>query len=102
LLPVPCRLNPQLAKHAIHIGTSVTLIENCDTTKQRRFCPLPKKSSTIHSYCSWPTTFRTKNRKALLRQPLTHDEVILAVDSKLDDVFDLDDATKVKREGNHV
>ena len=46
--------------------------------------------------------FEPRTAKALLRQPLTHDEVILAVDSKLDDVFDLDDATKVKREGNHV
>jgi 1L-myo-inositol 1-phosphate cytidylyltransferase len=46
--------------------------------------------------------FETKTAEALMRQPLAEDEVILAVDTKLDRIFDLDDATKVRCEGNHV
>jgi len=37
-----------------------------------------------------------------MRQPLAEDEVVLAIDTKLDRIFDLDDATKVRFEGNHV
>src|SRR5260370_39973911 len=46
--------------------------------------------------------FEPKTAKALLRQPLADDEVILAVDSKIDRVFDLRDATKVQRKGNYI
>ena len=46
--------------------------------------------------------FEPKTAKALLRQPIADDEVILAVDSKIDRVFDLDDATKVRCEGNQI
>src|SRR5260370_28340144 len=46
--------------------------------------------------------FEPKTAKALLRQPLADDEVILAVDSKIDRVFDLDDATKVQRKDNYI
>ena len=37
-----------------------------------------------------------------MEQPLAPGEVILAVDPKIDSVFDLDDATKVRREGNRI
>lgn len=46
--------------------------------------------------------FEPNTARALLRQPLADDEVILAVDSKVDRVFDLDDATKVRCEGNQI
>lgn len=46
--------------------------------------------------------FEPKTAEALLQQTLGDDEVILAVDHSVDCVFDLDDATKVKCEGNHI
>ena len=39
---------------------------------------------------------------ALLNQPLGKHEVLLAVDRNIDAVFDLDDATKVRLEGDHI
>ena len=46
--------------------------------------------------------FEPRTARALLEEPLNHGEVILAVDPKLDLVFDLDDATKVRREGDRI
>jgi choline kinase len=46
--------------------------------------------------------FEPKTARALLRQPLDEDGVILGVDYNLDCIFDLDDATKVKLEGNDI
>jgi len=40
--------------------------------------------------------------RVLLHQPLGPSEVILAVDPKIDRIFDLDDATKVRRDGDHI
>lgn len=38
----------------------------------------------------------------LLREPIRRDEVILAVDHKIKEVFDIDDATKVRCEGKRI
>jgi choline kinase len=46
--------------------------------------------------------FEPATARALLRQSLAEDEVILAIDRKIDRVFDLDDATKVRLEGNRI
>jgi choline kinase len=46
--------------------------------------------------------FEPRTARALLQEPLKNGEVILAVDPKLDLVFDLDDATKVRREGDRI
>jgi 1L-myo-inositol 1-phosphate cytidylyltransferase / CDP-L-myo-inositol myo-inositolphosphotransferase len=46
--------------------------------------------------------FEPRTARALLEEPLTNGEVILAVDPKLDLVFDLDDATKVRRDGDRI
>ena len=46
--------------------------------------------------------FEAQTASALLKQPLTRAEVILAVDHKIDSIFDLDDATKAQREGDHI
>ena len=46
--------------------------------------------------------FEPQTAAALLHQPLRESEVILAVDEKLDTIFDMDDATKVCRMGNYI
>ena len=46
--------------------------------------------------------FEPRTARALLEEPLMPGEVILAVDPKLDRIFDLDDATKVRRDGDHI
>jgi choline kinase len=46
--------------------------------------------------------FEPRTARALLEEPLKNGEVILAVDPKIDLVFDLDDATKVRREGDRI
>jgi choline kinase len=46
--------------------------------------------------------FEPETAAALLRQSIGPDEVLLAVDEKIESVFDIDDATKVVRLGNYI
>ena len=46
--------------------------------------------------------FQPQTAAALLQQPIGSDEVILAVDEKLETIFDMDDATKVCRMGDYI
>jgi choline kinase len=46
--------------------------------------------------------FEPETAKRLMQQPLESGEVILAVDPNIDRVFDLDDATKVLRNGDRI
>jgi choline kinase len=46
--------------------------------------------------------FEPETAKKLMEQTLAPGEVILAVDPKIDRIFDLDDATKVRREGDRI
>jgi choline kinase len=46
--------------------------------------------------------FESETARSLLRQPVGDNEVILAVDRNIRDVFDLDDATKVNFEGDRI
>ena len=46
--------------------------------------------------------FEPQTAAALLRERIDPDEAILAVDSKLDSIFDMDDATKVRRNASYV
>ncbi len=46
--------------------------------------------------------FDPKTARMIARQRLAPGEVILGVDSKIDGVFDIDDATKVRRSGNRI
>ena len=86
-------------------GISVTLIENLDYYhKANGISALAAKTELNQPFLLLMSDhlFEPKTAKALLRQPLADDEVILAVDSKIDRVFDLDDATKVQRKGNYI
>lgn len=85
-------------------GISVTLIENSEYHKANGVSALAAKTQLNEPFLLLMSDhiFEPKTAKALLRQPLADDEVILAVDSKIDRVFDLDDATKVQRRGNYI
>jgi choline kinase len=85
-------------------GASVTLIENPEYHKANGVSALAAKAEFNQPFLLLMSDhiFETKTARALMQQPLAEDEVILAVDSKCDRIFDLDDATKVRCEGNHV
>jgi len=85
-------------------GTSVSLIENLECHKANGVSALAAKAELRNPFLLLMADhiFEPKTARALLQQRLAVDEVILAVDHKLDHVFDLDDATKVRRQGNHI
>jgi choline kinase len=85
-------------------GISVTLIENLEYHKANGVSALAAKAELNQPFLLLMSDhiFEPKTARALLQQPLADDEVILAVDSKIDRVFDLDDATKVQRRGNYI
>jgi choline kinase len=85
-------------------GASVTLIENAEYHKANGVSALAAKAEFNEPFLLLMSDhiFEPATARALMRQPLAEDEVILAVDTELDRIFDLDDATKVRYEGNHV
>src|SRR5271165_7368794 len=85
-------------------GISVTLIENPDYHKANGVSALAAKGELHNPFLLLMSDhiFEPKTAKALARQPLGDDEVILAIDHNVDGVFDLDDATKVKCEADHI
>jgi choline kinase len=85
-------------------GISVTLIENPDYHKANGVSALAAKDELHNPFLLLMSDhiFEPKTARALVQQPLADDEVILAVDRNVDGVFDLDDATKVKCEANHI
>ena len=85
-------------------GISVKLIENLEYQKANGVSALAAKTELNQPFLMLMSDhiFEPKTAKGLLRQPLEHDEVILAVDPKVDRVFDLDDATKVRYQGGHI
>ena len=85
-------------------GISVTLIENSEYHKANGVSALAANAALNQPFLLLMSDhiFESKTAKALMQAPLADDEVILAVDSKIDRVFDLDDATKVQRKGNYI
>jgi choline kinase len=85
-------------------GISVTIIENPEYHKANGVSALAAKNELRNPFLLLMSDhiFEPKTAKALLQQRLANDEVILAVDHNVNGVFDLDDATKVKRDANHV
>jgi 1L-myo-inositol 1-phosphate cytidylyltransferase len=82
----------------------ITLIENPNYHKANGVSALAAKEELHDPFLLLMADhiFEPKTAMALLGQPLAGDEVILAIDSKIDRVYDLDDATKVRCEGHHV
>jgi choline kinase len=85
-------------------GISVTLIENPEYHKANGVSALAAKGELHNPFLLLMSDhiFEPKTVKALVRKPLGDGEVILAVDHNVGLVFDLDDATKVKCEADHI
>jgi choline kinase len=85
-------------------GISVTLIENPEYHKANGVSALAAKDELHNPFLLLMSDhiFEPKTAKALGQQQLGNGEVILAVDHNVDSVFDLDDATKVRCEGNQI
>jgi choline kinase len=85
-------------------GISVTLIENPEYHKANGVSALAAKDELHNPFLLLMSDhiFEPKTAKGLAQQSLADDEVILAVDHNVDRVFDLDDATKVKCDADHI
>jgi len=83
---------------------SVTLVENPEYHKQNGISALKARNELHGNFLLVMADhlFEPETAEILMKQPLAPGEVILAVDPKIDDVFDLDDATKVRREGDRI
>jgi choline kinase len=83
---------------------SVTLIENPDYHKANGVSALAAKGEMHNPFLLVMSDhiFEPRTAKALAQQSLADDQVILAVDRNVDGVFDIDDATKVKCEAEHI
>jgi len=86
------------------LGVSVTFVENPDYHKANGVSAL-KARNVIHEnflLLMADHLFEPETAETLIQQPLASGEVILAVDPNIDRVFDLDDATKVLRNGDRI
>jgi choline kinase len=86
-------------------GVSVTWVENPDYRKKNNGVSVLCAKDLIHEpflLLMADHIFEPATAEALLRQPLGKNEVILGVDRKIESVFDLDDATKVRLEGDRI
>jgi 1L-myo-inositol 1-phosphate cytidylyltransferase len=86
------------------LGVSVTFVENPDYHKSNGISAL-KARNEIHDdflLLMADHIFEPETARLLLKQRLGPGEVILAVDPNIDRIFDLDDATKVLRDGDRI
>jgi choline kinase len=83
---------------------SVTVIENPDYHKANGVSALAAREVLKNPFLLLMADhiFEPKTATALLRQSIAEDEVILGVDYNIDRIFDLEDATKVKVQGNKI
>ena len=83
---------------------AVTWVENPDYDKQNGISVLKARDVLREDFLLLMAdhVFEPRTARLLMEQPLAPGEVILGVDSDIDGVFDLDDATKVRRDGDHI
>jgi 1L-myo-inositol 1-phosphate cytidylyltransferase len=84
--------------------TPVTWVENTEYHKKNGISLLKTRYAVDQAFLLLMSDhiFEPDTAASLLRQPLAKNEAILGVDHKLDCIFDLDDATKVVRMGDHI
>jgi len=87
-----------------HGTVSVTWVENPEYHKQNGISVLKARQELHQNFLLLMAdhVFDPETAKTLVRQPLGPGEVILAVDPNIHRVFDLDDATKVRRQGDRI
>ena len=85
-------------------GVSVTFVENPDYHKSNGISALKAQDQIDGNFLLLMAdhVFEPETACALVDERLAPGEVILAVDPSIDRVFDIDDATKVRRDGNFV
>jgi 1L-myo-inositol 1-phosphate cytidylyltransferase len=83
---------------------SVTLVDNPDYHKNNGVSVLKAREEMDENFLLLMAdhVFEPETARLLMAQPLAPGEVILAVDPKIGRVFDLEDATKVRRQGDFI
>jgi choline kinase len=83
---------------------SVTWVENPEVHKHNGISALKARDQIRENFLLLMADhlFEPETARALMAQPLAPGEVVLAVDPRIDRVFDLEDATKVRRERNLI
>ena len=83
---------------------SFTFVENPDYHKHNGISALKARSALHGNFLLLMADhlFEPATASRLLQQRLAPREVILAVDPKIDRIFDIDDATKVRRAGDSI
>jgi choline kinase len=86
------------------LGVSVTFVENPDYHKANGISALKARNEIHENFLLLMADhiFEAETAQVLLNQTLKPGEVILAVDPNIDRIFDLDDATKVRRDGGRI
>src|SRR5215469_12474041 len=86
------------------LGVSITFVENPDYHKANGISALKAKNELRENFLLLMADhiFEPQTARVLLEQRLAPGEVILGVDPNIDRIFDLDDATKVRRFGNLI
>src|SRR5215813_2067848 len=86
------------------LGVSVTFVENPDYHKSNGISALKARNEIQENFLLLMAdhVFEPETARMLLTQRLAPGEVILAVDPNIDRIFDLDDATKVLRDGDRI
>jgi choline kinase len=85
-------------------GASLTFVENRDYHKHNGISALKARNALEGNFLLLMADhlFEPETARKLLQQRLAPREVILAVDPKVDRIFDIDDATKVLRAGDRI
>jgi 1L-myo-inositol 1-phosphate cytidylyltransferase / CDP-L-myo-inositol myo-inositolphosphotransferase len=85
-------------------GVSVEIVNNDEYHKDNGVSVLKARDHFLGAFLLLMADhiFEPRTAKALLEKPLLSGDVILAVDRKLDRIFDLDDVTKVRRDGDRI
>jgi 1L-myo-inositol 1-phosphate cytidylyltransferase len=83
---------------------SVTWVENAEYHKSNGISALKARYELDGPFLMLMAdhVFEPRTARKLVEQPLATGEVILAVDPKIERIFDLDDATKVRRQGDRI